>query len=195
MKVTQMFRRRFARVTVGLLLLALTGIAAAEPPASGRFDLRSVETRLVDDVYRLDAIARLELSPRARDALEGGIALVIALEVEILRERAWWLDAEVATVRRRLRLERHELSQQYIVINLSTGERRSFHRPRTALDFIGRGLDFPIIDAVVIDDPERYYGRARMRLEREALPWALRPAALAFGDWRLQTGWVTWSFD
>jgi len=188
---------RLASAIVGLLLVAAgMGPLSADARADeGRFDLRAIDARLVDDVYRLDAVGRLELSQRAREALEGGVALTIALEVEIFRRRAWWLNSEVATVTQRHRIELHELSRQYIVTHLGTGERRSFFRVQSALDHVGRSLDFPVIDAVIIDDPARYYGRARMRLEREALPWALRPAAILYADWRLQTEWVTWSFE
>lgn len=180
-------------------ILLLLGMAApalsSTPDEQGRFDMRSVELRLTDQVYRIDAIARLELSESARDALQNGVALTIALEVEILRERTWWFDQELATVSRRMRLERHELSRQYVVTNRNTDERRSFYRIGAALDAIGRGLDFPVIDRVLIDDPASHYGRARMRLERESLPWALRPLAMISGEWKLQTDWLEWSFE
>lgn len=190
-----MVRRWVHGLALALLLPGASTLAAADTPDAGRFDLRDVDVRLVEGVYRLDAVARLDLSTRAHEALAGGVALNFTLEVEIFRARGWWFDADVATVTRDLRLEYHELSGRYVVTNPSTGERRSFQRARSALDFIGRGIDFPIIDAVVIGDPAQYHGRARMRLRREALPWALRPAALMFAGWRLQTDWMTWSFD
>lgn len=189
-----MVRRWIQGLALALLLPGAPALAA-EGTETGRFDLRHVDVRLVDDVYRLDAVARLDLSTRAREALAGGVALTFTLEVEVFRQRGWWLDADIATISRDLHLEYHELSGQYVVTNPRTGERRGFHRARSALDFIGRGIDFPVIDAVVITDPARYHGRARMRLRRDALPWALRPAALVFPGWRLQTDWMTWSFD
>lgn len=186
---------RLGTAIAALALLCTGGPAVADVADRGRFDLRSAEVRLVDGVYRLDAIGRLELSPRARDALEGGVTLTITLDVEILRQRRWWLDEEVASIARRMSIELHELSRQYIVTNRHTGERRSFYDIQAALAFIGRSLDFPIIDAVLIRDPSQYYGRARMRLQRDALPWALRPFALVYPDWRLQTNWLQWSFE
>lgn len=187
--------RRWLRGLALVLLLPGAPALADEGVEAGRFDMRHVDVRLVDDVYRIDAVARLDLSTRTREALAGGLGLTFTLEVEVVRERGWWLDADVATISRDLLLEYHELSGQYVVTNPRTGERRGFHRARSALDFIGRGIDFPVIDAVVINDPSRFRGRARMRLKREELPWALRPAALIFPGWQLQTDWMTWSFD
>lgn len=192
MRVPLMFQRL---VLVLVLLAAATAGSADTFDQRGRFDMRSVELRATDQVYRIDAIARLDLSASARDALESGVALIIALEVEILRERSWWFDDELAAVSRRTRLERHELSGQYVVTNLNTDERRSFYRIGAALDAIGRGLDFPVIDRVLVEDPASHYGRVRMRLERESLPWALRPLAMINGEWKLQTDWLEWSFD
>jgi len=183
------------RMALVLLLGAAAPALANTLDDRGRFDMRGVELREADPVYRIDAIAQLRLSASARDALQSGVALTIALEVEVLRERSWWFDQEVATVSRRMRLERHELSDQYVLTNLNTDERRSFYRISAALDAIGRGLDFPVIDRVLIDDPASHYGRARMRLERESLPWALRPLAMISGEWKLQTDWLEWSFD
>jgi len=169
--------------------------AAAVIEERGRFDMRSVEFRQVDGVYRINAIANLDLSPSARSALDNGVALIIALEIRILRERGWWFDDALAAVSRRTRLERHELSGQYVVTNLNTGERRSFYSLGRALGAVGRAMDFPVIDAVLVGDPARHYGRARMRLERESLPWALRPVAMVSGEWKLRTDWLEWSFD
>jgi len=168
---------------------------AVGPGETGRFALHKVEVRRVDNVYWMDAIGSLDLSPRVRDALYGGVRLTIALEVEIQRARSWWFDSDVAEVSQRHTLELHELSGQYVVTNLSTGERQSFYRLRSALDAIGRAIGVPIIDAVLIDDPAAHYGRARLRLQREALPWALRPAALIHSGWDLESSWVEWSFD
>lgn len=187
--------RRAARAVVLALALLPLSTPAATLDERGRFDMRGVEVRSDDDVYRINAIARLELSAAARRALDNGVTLIIALEVRVLRERNWWFDETVAEVGRRTRLERHGLSGQYVVTNLNTDERRSFYDLDRALEVVGRAMEFPVIDAVLVDDPARYRGRARMRLEREALPWAMRPLTLFNGDWKLRTDWFEWSFD
>ncbi|MFW5969044.1 MAG: DUF4390 domain-containing protein [Halofilum sp. (in: g-proteobacteria)] len=170
----------------------LTPLRAAE----GGISLPSADVRIVDGVYLLDSDADIELTEPVRSALDSGVALTFAWEVEIGRERGWWWpEAEVAYVTQRYRLEYHALSLQYLVTNLNTGERRSFTRLPTALDFIGRLTGFPIVDRVLLDDPGRHTGYVRLRLEHNTLPLPLRPAALFSAAWYLETDWRTWSFE
>ena len=168
---------------------------AGAPPAVAGFELPSAAVREVDGVYLLDAVADLELSAPVRSALENGVDLHITWEVEIERQRNWWLNADVAAVVQRNRLSYHELSLQYVVTNLNTGERRSFTRLARALRHVGTLIGFPVVDSVLIDDPTRHRGHVRVRLEHESLPLPLRPTAL-FGDgWDLESEWQSWRFE
>lgn len=178
-----------------LLVLACAALVALPSPATAAFELPSAAVREVDGVYLLDAIARLELSDPVREALENGVDLHIAWEVDLDRERNWWLDADVASVVQRNRLEYHELSLQYIVANLNTGERRSFTRLSVALDHIGTLLGFPVVDSVLIDRPARYRGFVRVRLEHDRLPLPLRPTAFFSSAWDLESEWQPWRFE
>lgn len=184
-----------------LSYFALLAVVAGTPfaparAAEGGINLPSANVRVADGVYLLDSVARIELTGPVRDALDSGVALTFAWEVEIGRERGWWWpEAEVAYVTQRYRLEYHALSLQYLVTNLNTGERRSFTRLPTALDFIGQLIGFPIVDRVLLDDPDRHIGYVRLRLEHNTLPLPLRPAALFSAAWYLQTDWRTWSFE
>ncbi len=174
------------------LTLAFTSALAAEARA---FELRSVEVQEVDGVYLLDAAARLRLTRPVRNALHGGVGLVLSWQVEIYRERDWWLAADVATISQRYYIEYHELSLQYLVTNRNTGERRSFVDLKGALTHIGRLYRFPLIDRVVIAGQPGHRGRAQVRLEHGALPWALRPTALFSSAWNLESQWRGWSFE
>ncbi len=178
-----------------LAAMALTPFTPARA-AEGGISLPSASVRVVDGVYLLDSVTRIELTKPVRDALDSGVALTFVWEVEIGRERGWWWpEGEVAYVTQRYRLEYHALSLQYLVTNLNTGERRSFTRLPTALDFMGQLIGFPIVDRVLLDDPSRHIGHVRLRLEHNTLPWPLRPAALFSAAWYLETDWRTWSFE
>lgn len=187
--------RRLLSCVALLAAVAGTPLAPARA-AEGGISLPSANVRVVDGVYLLDSVARIDLTEPVRAALDSGVALTFAWEVEIERVRGWWWpEAEVAYVTQRYRLEYHALSLQYLVTNLNTGERRSFTRLRTALDFIGQLIGFPIVDRVLLDEPARHIGHVRLRLEHNTLPLPLRPAALFSAAWYLQTDWRTWSFE
>lgn len=189
--------RRVA-LLAGLLLLlpAVPGnVLAEDRAASAPFVLPTASVREVEGVYRLDAVARLQLTPPVREALDNGIDLAIAWEIEIDRRNEWWLDSDVAYIVQRYRLSFHELSLQYVVTNLNTGQQRSYTGLRTALDQIGTLLEFPLVDRVLLDDGERYNGHVRVRLMHEELPLPLRAVALFSGAWELESEWYQWSFE
>lgn len=161
----------------------------------GAFALRSASVRAVDGVYLLDAVAHLRLTAAVRRALDSGVNLTVTWRVEIERGRAWWLDADVAGLVQRYRLEYHELTLQYVVTNLNTGERRSFVDLDVALDHVGTLIGFPLIDRMLIGEPDRHTGHVRVYLDHSELPLPLRPIALFSSDWDLASEWHAWPFD
>lgn len=190
--------RRSRRLWLTLLLLCppIPVAAAAEADeASTPFVLPNASVREVDNVYRLDAVARLRLTAPVREALDNGVDLTIAWEIEINRHNDWWLDSDVAHLVQRYRLSFHELSLQYVVTNLNTGQQRSYTRLQSALNRIGMLIGFPLIDRVLLDDGGRYSGHVRVRLLQEELPLPLRAVALFSGAWNLESEWYQWSFE
>lgn len=186
--------RGLLRVLLLLAAVPVSAIAendAAAPP----FVLANASVREAGDVYRLDMVARLRLTPPVREALDNGVDLIIAWEIEIDRHNDWWLDSSMAHVVQRYRLSFHELSLQYVVVNLNTGQQRSYINLQTALDRIGTLIGFPLIDRVMLDDEAHYNGRVRVRLLHEELPLPLRAIALFSGAWDLGSGWYQWSFE
>lgn len=182
-----------ARLALSLVLaLVCAGASAAE---ARPFQLRSAEARVVDGVYLLDAFAHLRLTDPVREALHSGVELAVTWRIEIVRERDWWLDAEVTALSQRYRLEYHELSLQYLVTNLNTDERRTFATLDGALGYMGRLFGYPLVDRMLLEGPERYTGRARVRLDHGALPWPLRPAVWFSSGWNLASEWRAWSFE
>lgn len=185
-----------------LLTLLLLALATAPVPAIAQdsdavapFVLSNVSVRAVEAVYRLDAVARLRLTPPVREALDNGVDLTITWEIGIERQNDWWLDTDVAYITQRYRLTFHELSLQYVVTNLNTGQQRSYTSLRAALDRIGTLLGFPLIDRVLVDDGRQYNGHVRVRLQHDELPLPLRAIALFSGAWGLESEWYRWSFE
>jgi hypothetical protein len=112
--------------------------------------------------------------------------------MRVSRERNWWWDETVAALIQRYRLEFHALSSRYLVINLNTGERHSFRTVGQALEHMGRLLDFPLLDRVLVGEEWRYTGSVRVRLDIGKLPLLLVPGAYFSSQWRLASEDYQW---
>jgi hypothetical protein len=112
----------------GWLMAGVLALARAEGTEAPAFTVDHARTQLVDGVYHLNAGIRYELSPSLTDALHNGVALVFEVQVDVYRVRPWWVDAHVASLSQRYRLEYHALSRLYLVTHLNTGVQQSFFR-------------------------------------------------------------------
>ncbi len=179
-------RRRWRGVFLVVVLLGASVASAAG------FRVLSADTRLEQEVYRLDARVAYQFSQAAMDALHSGVPLTIELQMEVLQRRSWVWDLSVAALRQLYRLEYHALARQYLVVNLNSGEFRSFPTRSAATEFLGRVRDFPLLDHSLLQPGESYYARIRARLDIEALPAPLRPVAYLSPEWRLASEWYSW---
>jgi hypothetical protein len=175
------------------LLVLLILLLPAPLLADQLMQIRDGEVRLDDGVYLLDARIHYELSDAAREALDNGVPLVMALQIEVQRSRWWWWNAEVAMLEQRYRLQYHALSERYVVTALNSGESRSFRSLETLLAELGRIQGLPVIDAGLLDPDEHYIVRARVGLDIDALPRPLRAVAYISPEWQLTSDWQSWS--
>jgi hypothetical protein len=161
----------------------------------GRFEVLSAGVELKGGVYYLDAWLEYRLSSGARDALESGVPLTIEIEVEFLHSRRFWLDDTEASLRQAYQLQFHALSQRYLVLNRNTGEQNSFANLFSALNFLGRVTELPLIDAALLEPDEPYEVRVRTVLSTEDFPGPLRLLTFWRRDWSLRSEWYTWPLD
>lgn len=174
-------------VWLGLLMLLPLQVHASD------FFITGVHTRLQENVYLLDAYIDYRFSDEALEALENGVPLTFQLTIEIQRKRKWWLDADVADLQQRYRLQYHALSHQYLLQNLNSGAFYAFHSLNAARDAMGTLRDFPLLDRQLVEPNERYEVLLHAELDIEALPSPLRPLAYITPAWRLNSDWYTWS--
>lgn len=149
---------------------------------------------LVDNVYYLDADIDFTLSRPILEALERGVPVRVALDIEILRERRYMWDETTTTLEQRYELDFHALTRSYVVRNLNIGTQNAFPTRRAALDHLGRIADLPMIDANLLEEGESWLGRVQARIDIDALPVPLRVRALVSPEWRLASGWHEWRF-
>ncbi len=181
-----------ARWVLVVFMLGAARVAHAEEPGSG-FVVQNASAHLSGGVYRIDASIDYQFSPAVREALENGVPLTIEIQIEVRRDRWYWMDEEVATLNQYYLLQFHALSRQYLLTGLNSGEQRSFYSLRAALEEMGSLSDIPILDSKLLRPDTEYQVRLRALLDIESLPAPLRPVAYLSEDWRLVSKWYSWS--
>jgi len=177
-------RRAFLLVTL-LLASALCGAAQA----AGFFVLNA-KSELQDNVYRLTANVKSQLSPEVENALKNGIAVVLQLDIEVLRPGAYYLWSEtVASLHQQYRVQYHALSRRYLVTNINSAAQDYFSGLDDAMASLGVITDLPILDKSLLEAGEQYAARARFGINFDTLPVPLRYYAYVLPQWRLQSEW------
>lgn len=179
-------------VRASRLLALLIGLLWTIGCLAAGFEVIDASTRLDGGVYRLNAQIEYRFSKAALEALQNGVPLTVEIEMEVRRRRSWVWDETVYALTQRFQLEYHALSQQYLVSNLNSGERRAFPTQTAALGFMGRIHDFPLLDRSLLIENERYEAALRVQLDIEALPAPLRLFAYLSDYWRLASEWRSW---
>ncbi len=179
--------RVYLRYWLVVLLCLSTGTALAEA-----FTIRSVETRLVDRVYVLDARIDYTFSDQALDALQNGVPLIVLVDIEVKKERRWWLNKTIAELKQGYLLLYHALTEKYIINNLNSGAQENYNSLDSAVSALGDIQSLPILDAKLAEDKGRYRVQLHTYLDLEALPAPMRPMAYISSQWRLESEWYTW---
>lgn len=178
--------RRLAGCAVALLLLLGRSALAGDDGIV----LEDPRTAIEDGVVTLSTRVRYQLSDEVLEALNSGVPLFFAVDIEVIRVRRWWPDATLATLQQRYLLLYHALSEKYVVHNLNSGVQGNFGSLTTALWSMGRIERLPIIDASLLEPEREYTVRMRAALDLDALPAPIQPLAHLSPDWRLESPWL-----
>lgn len=174
-----------------LLLAALLLLAPQWAIADGIF-VRTAETFLLDNVYRLNANIDYRLNATVLEALHNGVALPLTVHIEVSRKRSYMWDETVATQTRRIVLAYEPLPRRYAATNIESGDTSYYSNLYDALDAIGAIKNYPLIDSAALQHGSSYAGSVRSYLDTESLPIALRMLAYANSNWRLGSEWYVW---
>ena len=178
----------------GLRLIAFVLMTLATPAwGQSRFEIRSAYVERTERVYELNATLDLELPEGARAAVTQGVPLTLTIEIEVRRQRRFWLDEGVATLEQHYELVHHALSERYLVRNVNSGEQRSFATFDAALDALRVIGDLPILDQSLVRPNVRHEISVRASLDVRTMPDTLRFILFWTDDWRQRTDWYTWA--
>ena len=176
---------------IGVLLLLLLWLPASQA-ANEAFTIRSVETRLLDQVYTLSAKIDFQFSKPALEALQNGVPLIILIDLEVERTRSWWFNKDIAELQQGYLLLYHALTEKYIINNLNSGAQDNYDSLNAALAALGTLDNLPILDAKLAESKGRYVVSLHAYLDLEALPAPMRPLAYISSKWRLESEWYKW---
>ena len=181
--------RRFA------LVLAVMFAAAPTLAAPRDIAVESAELRLGDNGYLIDADVSFHFHANAIEALQSGIAIVVELDIKFTQPRRYWWDRKISNVRRKYSIQKHALSQQFVLSDLTSGERRVHRSLEVAIADLGRIRDLPVAKTDDLDLNPVYDVSLRMRLDIESLPAPLIPIAWVSPSWHMSSGWYQWKTD
>ena len=186
---------RGALIAASIVLLGNVALAQDPVERAGYFEVRSASTELVGGVHVLDARLQLVLSSEALNALNSGVPLTIELQVQVIRSRRFYLDALDAELAFRFELEYRPISQRYIVRNLNSGDQDSFATLYSALNYLGRVQQLPVIDESLLIPDRSYRARLRALLATEQYSAPLRLLFFWRDEWQLKSEWFEWKLE
>ena len=174
-------------------LLALCWYApAAQAQQHGEVSDLQLE-RGADGLY-LSAALRLELPLIVQDALSKGISMHFIADVEVLRQRWYWMDKVVAQATRHLRLSYQPLTRRWRLAQLAapfaaTGLGvtldQSFDDLPEVLAALQRIARWKIASEDALDDGVPYVVNFQFRLDMSQLPRPLQIGAVGGSSWNI----------
>ena len=182
-----------AMVLMSVACAAWPRSASAQPAQQERIEVRSAFIEPADRVYQLNATLELELPEGARHAIRDGVTLTLDVDIVVHRTRRFWIDETVATLEQHYELAYHALSERYLVRNLNSEEQSSFATLDAAVDSLRVLSNIPILDKSLVLFDAHHEIALRATVDVRTMPDALRFVLFWTDDWRLRSGWYTWS--
>jgi hypothetical protein len=161
-------------------------LAGAHAQSSG-VEIAQLETHRNGDAVELSANLRFDLSTTMQDALYKGVPLIFIMEVDIYRERWYWLDRRVGSAQRQYRLTYHPLTRRWRM-TAGGGDvafAQTFDTLADVLAVVRRVSSWRIADATDIETSSNQRLEFRFRLDTTQLPRPLQIGALGQSDWAL----------
>jgi len=187
-----MRHRGIVRKASCIVLATLLSTCAAAALAARDIVIENAAVIVDNDIVMLDLDASFEFSADALAALESGIELYFDLDIRIDRARRMLWNARQFETSRRFSLERHALSERFILTDLVTDERRVHGSLEQAIADLGRIRRLPVVEAARLDAPGSSIIGVRFRLDIDALPAPMIPLAYVSPGWHMSSGWIEW---
>jgi Domain of unknown function (DUF4390) len=177
-------------ILLGLVWFLLPIVVYPNSDAGVR--IKDATTILLGEDYVLNADIEYQLSEKAVEALNNGVALFWTYHFKVNEQRSYLWDNTLAEKNFSYRIQYHALLKMYRVINESNGAVENFSTLQAALDLLSTLRDYRLIEKSKISDKVSYTAGMKITFERDALPLPLRPIAYMNPQWYLSSDWYIW---
>lgn len=170
------------------ILLVWAGLAQAQNSA----DISQFRVDVIDDEVVASSNIVFELPQPVEDALLKGVPLFFVTEADIVRERWYWYDKKVTSVRRHTRLAYQPLTRRWR-LNVTAGTageggvglalNQSFDTLEQALAAVKRVAYWPVAHLSELSSGVKYKVEFRFRLDISQLPLPFQIGTLGQTDW------------
>lgn len=176
--------------------LLLQGSTLRADPLDGALEIQSAFLNVSNGVYQLHVRTRYPLNEETDVALRSGVSLSYELQVDVVRERRFWLNSSVISLRLTRELGFHSVSERYVIRDpLGEGEQKSYGTLEAALAELGSVEAWPILVAAQVAAEGNYKVRVRARLRQGRMSDALRALMFWSDDWQRESEWYSWSLQ
>lgn len=166
--------------------------ADADEEIAPVFTVVSAQSHIEDEVVRLDAVFDLGFSEKLVEALHKGVSLTLLIEIEVLRERNYWVSESIAEIEQRFQLSFNPLTGRYLYYNINSDARfqlPSFDAAKAVLSHLN---NFPLLDDALLEKEKRYWARMRIKMDSDTFPVPLRLMTYVTSDLDLESEWYEW---
>lgn len=192
--ITRYWKNKWIDVAVRCICLFVlvwgTGAVHAQSPA----DIGQLRVERADDEVIATGNIVFELPTAVEDALLKGVPLFFVLEADLLRERWYWFDRKVTSVKRHTRLVYLPLMRRWR-LNVTAGAGReggvglalnqNYDTLEQALAAVKRVSHWQIADAADLLPGVKYKVELRFRLDLSQLPLPFQIGAFGQSEWDL----------
>jgi hypothetical protein len=177
-----------------LLFFSATSTVQAQPAHATPIQLEELQIQRLDDGYYAQAEMLIEWPTVVEEALSKGVPLHFVARVDILRERWYWYDREVARQERYMRLSYQPLTRRWRLLvssqpigntGLGVSLGQSFDSASEALSALGRIHRWKVADSSQVDSDGRHRVDFSFRLDLTQLPRPLQLGIMGESDWNL----------
>lgn len=180
-------RRRWLSVLAALWL----ALAAALPAEADGIEVRKASLAAAQNGYELEAEFNIALTPTLEEALSKGVPLYFLLEFELIRQRWYWFNEQVANGQYQFRLSFNSLTRQYRVGIGTLYE--NFTTLGEALAFLSRVRVGDIVPGDALSKGTNYTAGVRLRLDSTQLPRPFQVSAVGSREWSVGSDWFRWT--
>lgn len=155
----------------------------------GRFEVNSVDASWSNGRMEINFEQALSLSPEARNALEHGVPLTLAVEL-VLRDAK--TQTRVKKERAQYEIRYLPLSERYQLSRPQSDEHQTFPRLRHALAELG-SLELEVETGAL--PRGEYELLARSFLDKQEMPPPMRLPVLFSPNWNHESEWTSWPLN